>query len=167
MSSTSGGRSDGAIGGSIAEPLTVLAELKHQGLIRHLGLSNVSPDQLAEAQAITEIVCVQNFYNVAHREDDGFIDDLARQGIAYVPFFPLGGFTPLQSSELDAAAAALRSYSDAGRARMAAASLAQHPADSWNLFRGASARESQSRNNATSIGNDCRLDLIGGDPGQR
>jgi pyridoxine 4-dehydrogenase len=94
--------------GSIEEPLTVLAELKRQGLIRHLGLSNVSPDQLAEAQAITEIVCVQNFYNVAHRHDDGFIDDLARRGVAYVPFFPLGGFTPLQSSALDAAAVALQ-----------------------------------------------------------
>jgi aryl-alcohol dehydrogenase-like predicted oxidoreductase len=94
--------------GSIEEPLTVLAELKRQGLIRHLGLSNVSPAQLAEAQAITEIVCVQNFYNVAQRQDDGFIDDLARQGVAYVPFFPLGGFTPLQSSTLDAAAAALQ-----------------------------------------------------------
>jgi pyridoxine 4-dehydrogenase len=94
--------------GSIEEPLTVLAELKQQGLIRHLGLSNVSPKQLAEAQAITEIVCVQNMYNVAHRNDDGFIRDLAAQGIAYVPFFPLGGFTPLQSSKLDAAAAALQ-----------------------------------------------------------
>jgi pyridoxine 4-dehydrogenase len=93
--------------GSIEEPLTVLAELKRQGLVRHLGLSNVSPEQLAEAQAITEIVCVQNLYNVAHRIDDGFIDDLARQGIAYVPFFPLGGFTPLHSSVLDAAAASL------------------------------------------------------------
>ena len=94
--------------GSIEEPLTVLAELKRQGLIRHLGLSNVSPQQFAEAQRITEIVCVQNFYNVAHRTDDGFIDDLAKQGIAYVPFFPLGGFTPLQSSALDTAAASLR-----------------------------------------------------------
>ena len=93
--------------GSIEEPLTVLAELKNQGLIRHLGLSNVSPEQLTEAQAITEIVCVQNFYNVAHRNDDGFIDDLAEQGIAYVPFFPLGGFTPLQSSTLRVAAASL------------------------------------------------------------
>ena len=95
--------------GSIEEPLTVLAELKRQGLIRHLGLSNVSPEQLAEAQTISEIVCVQNLYNVAHRNDDGFIDDLAEQGIAYVPFFPLGGFTPLQSSALDAAAASLES----------------------------------------------------------
>lgn len=93
--------------GSIEEPLTVLAELKQQGLIRHLGLSNVSPEQLAEAQAITEIVCVQNMYNVAQRSDDGFIRGLAAQGIAYVPFFPLGGFTPLQSSKLDAAAKAL------------------------------------------------------------
>ena len=94
--------------GSIEEPLTVLAELKRQGLIRHLGLSNVSPRQFAEAQAITGIVCVQNFYNVAQRQDDAFIDDLARRGVAYVPFFPLGGFTPLQSSTLDAAAAALQ-----------------------------------------------------------
>jgi len=93
---------------SIEEPLTVLAELKRQGLIRHIGLSNITPMQLAEARTITEIVCVQNFYNVAHRNDDAFIDDLAAQGIAYVPFFPLGGFTPLQSSSLDAAAASLR-----------------------------------------------------------
>ncbi len=93
--------------GSIAEPLTALAELKRQGLIRHLGLSNVTPEQLAEGQAITEIVGVQNFYNVANRKDDDFIDDLAKQGIAYVPFFPLGGFTPLQSSVLDAAGKSL------------------------------------------------------------
>jgi pyridoxine 4-dehydrogenase len=92
---------------SIKEPLTVLAELKRQGLIRHIGLSNISPKQLAEAQTITDIVCVQNFYNVAHRNDDAFIDDLTAQAIAYVPFFPLGGFTPLQSSALDAAAASL------------------------------------------------------------
>jgi aryl-alcohol dehydrogenase-like predicted oxidoreductase len=95
--------------GSIEEPLTALAELKRQGLIRHLGLSNVSPGQLAEAQRITEIVCVQNFYNVAQRNDDRFVKDLAEQGIAYVPFFPLGGFNPLQSAHLDAAAAALQS----------------------------------------------------------
>ena len=93
---------------SIEEPLTVLAELKLQGLIRHIGLSNITSKQLVEARTITEIVCVQNFYNVAHRNDDAFIDDLAAQGIAYVPFFPLGGFTPLQSSSLDAAAASLR-----------------------------------------------------------
>jgi pyridoxine 4-dehydrogenase len=94
--------------GSIEEPLTVLAELKRQGLIRHIGVSNVSPSQLAEAQTITEIVCVQNFYNLAHRNDDGFIGELAAKGIAYVPFFPLGGFTPLQSSVLDRVAAALQ-----------------------------------------------------------
>lgn len=94
--------------GSIEEPLTVLAELKSQGLIRHLGLSNVTRGQLAEAQRITEIVCVQNFYNVANRQDDPFIDDLARKGIAYVPFFPLGGFSPLQSSTLDEAALSVR-----------------------------------------------------------
>ena len=86
--------------GSIAEPVTVLADLKREGLIRHIGLSNVTAAQLAEAQAITEIVCVQNNYNLAHRHDDALIDDLAMQGIAYVPFFPLGGFTPLQSSTL-------------------------------------------------------------------
>src|SRR6202161_3467755 len=93
---------------AIEEPLTVLAELKRQRLIRHIGLSNITPKQLSEAQTITEIVCVQNFYNVARRNDDAFIDDLTAQGIAYVPFFPLGGFTPLQSSALDAAAASLR-----------------------------------------------------------
>jgi pyridoxine 4-dehydrogenase len=93
--------------GSIQVPLTVLAELKRQGLIRHIGLSNVTPKQLAEAQTITEIVCVQNFYNVAQRKDDSFIDALAQQGIPYVPFFPLGGFTPLQSSALDRVAASL------------------------------------------------------------
>ena len=100
---------DEQLSGKSAHPgLATLADLQRQGLIRHLGLSNVSPKQLTEAQAITEIVCVQNFYNVAHRNDDGFIDDLAEQGIAYVPFFPLGGFTPLQSSKLDAAAASLQ-----------------------------------------------------------
>lgn len=93
---------------SLVEPLSILADLKKQGLIRHLGLSNVTPTQLAEAQTITEIVCVQNLYNVAHRNDDAFIDDLARQHIAYVPFFPLGGFNPLQSGALDAVAASLR-----------------------------------------------------------
>jgi pyridoxine 4-dehydrogenase len=95
--------------GSIEEPLTVLAGLKRQGLIRHLGLSNVTPKQLAEGLKITEIVCVQNLYNVANRNDDDFIDDLAKQGIAYVPFFPLGGFTPLQSSTLNAVAASVES----------------------------------------------------------
>ena len=95
--------------GSIEEPLTVLAELQRQGLILHIGLSNVTPKQLAEAQRITKIVCVQNFYNVAQRNDDSFIEELAKQGIAYVPFFPLGGFSPLQSSKLDTVAASLQS----------------------------------------------------------
>ena len=93
--------------GSIEEPLSVLAELQHQGLIRHLGLSNVTPRQLAEAQKISKIVCVQNSFNIAQRDDDAFVDELAAQGVAYVPFFPLGGFTPLQSSELDAVAASV------------------------------------------------------------
>ncbi len=93
--------------GSIAEQVTVLADLQRQGLIRHIGLSNVTAAQVAEAQAITEIVCVQNYYNLAHRQDDALIDDLARRGIAYVPFFPLGGFTPLQSSTLSDVAARL------------------------------------------------------------
>ncbi|MCX6048304.1 MAG: aldo/keto reductase family oxidoreductase [Chloroflexi bacterium] len=90
--------------GSIAEQVTALADLQRQGLIRHIGLSNVTAAQMAEAQAITDIVCVQNNYNLAHRHDDALIDDLAQQGIAYVPFFPLGGFTPLQSSTLSSVA---------------------------------------------------------------
>ena len=94
--------------GSIAGPLSVLVELKRQGLIRHIGLSNVTPRQFQEAQKTTEIVCVQNFYNLAHRHDEAFIDALAQQGIAYVPFFPLGGFTPLQSSVLDRVAASMQ-----------------------------------------------------------
>ena len=93
--------------GSIAEQVTVLADLRRKGLIRHIGLSNVTAAQVAEAQAITDIVCVQNNYNVVYRQDDSLIDDLARQGIAYVPFFPLGGFTPLQSSTLSDAAGRL------------------------------------------------------------
>src|SRR6202045_2869654 len=93
--------------GSIEEPLTVLAELQRQGLVRNIGLSNVTPRQLQESQRITEIVCVQNFYNLVHRNDDAFVDALAKQGIAYIPFFPLGGFTPLQSSELDRVAASV------------------------------------------------------------
>ena len=86
--------------GSLEAPVTVLADLQRQGLVRHIGLSNVNAAQIAEARRICEIVCVQNYYNVAHRDDDDLIDDLARDGVAYVPFFPLGGFTPLQSSTL-------------------------------------------------------------------
>jgi pyridoxine 4-dehydrogenase len=86
--------------GSLEAPLSVLADLKRKGLVRHIGLSNVTAAQVEEARRITPIVCVQNSYNLAHRRDDALIDDLARQGIAYVPFFPIGGFTPLQSSTL-------------------------------------------------------------------
>jgi pyridoxine 4-dehydrogenase len=93
--------------GSIEAPLTVLAELQQKDLVRHIGLSNVTPAQIAEARQIAPIVCVQNNYNLAHRTDDAFIADLARDGVAYVPFFPLGGFTPLQSATLSDVAARL------------------------------------------------------------
>ncbi|MBB3288660.1 MULTISPECIES: aldo/keto reductase family oxidoreductase [Rhizobium] len=93
--------------GSIEAPLTILADLKRQGLVRHIGLSNVTANQIAEGRRITEIVCVQNQYNLAHRADDALIDTLAREGTAYVPFFPLGGFSPLQSSALSDVAARL------------------------------------------------------------
>ena len=93
--------------GPIAEPFTVLAQLRQEGLIKHLGLSTVNAEQIAEAQSIAPIVCVQNFYNIANRDDDDLIDSLAAQGIAYVPYFPLGGFSPLQSEVLSAVAARL------------------------------------------------------------
>ena len=93
--------------GSIAEPFTALAQLQQEGLIKHLGVSTVSAEQIAEAQSIAPIVCVQNFYNLANRVDDDLIDSLAAQGIAYVPYFPLGGFSPLQSEELASVATRL------------------------------------------------------------
>jgi aryl-alcohol dehydrogenase-like predicted oxidoreductase len=93
--------------GSIAEQIGALAELRNMGLVRNIGLSNVTAAQVAEARAITDVVCVQNHFNLAHRHDDALIADLARQGIAYVPFFPLGGFTPLESSTLAAVAGRL------------------------------------------------------------
>jgi pyridoxine 4-dehydrogenase len=93
--------------GSIAEPFSVLAEMQEEGLIKHLGVSTVSAEQIAEAQSIAPVVCVQNFYNIAHRQDDSLIDSLAEQGIAYVPYFPLGGFSPLQSDTLSSVAARL------------------------------------------------------------
>ena len=93
--------------GSIEEPLSVLADLQREGLVCHIGLSNVTPAQIAEARAMVDIVCVQNQYNIAHRNDDALIDELARDGIAYVPFFPLGGFSPLQSETLNGVAARL------------------------------------------------------------
>jgi pyridoxine 4-dehydrogenase len=101
------GRTHGPAEGSIEAPLTALAELQRRQLIRHIGLSNVTPTQIEEGRRICEIVCVQNHYNLAHRTDDALIDALARDGIAYVPFFPLGGFTPLQSSILSEVAADL------------------------------------------------------------
>jgi pyridoxine 4-dehydrogenase len=102
-----GGGDHGPAEGSIAEQVGALADLQREGLIRHIGLSTVTPTQIREAQAICPIACVQNHYNLAHREDDAMIDDLAAQGIAYVPYFPLGGFTPLQSDALSNAAAKL------------------------------------------------------------
>ncbi len=93
--------------GSIAEPFTVLAQLQQEGLIKHLGLSTVSSEQIAEAQTIAPIVCVQNLYNIVHRGDDDLLDSLAAQGIAYVPYFPLGGFSPLQSDKLNTVASGL------------------------------------------------------------
>jgi pyridoxine 4-dehydrogenase len=93
---------------SIAEPLSVLAKLQQEGLIQHIGLSTISKKQVEEARSIAKIVCVQNYYNVAHREDDDFLDYLNTEGVGYVPYFPLGGFTPLQSSTLDEAAASLK-----------------------------------------------------------
>ncbi len=102
-----GGEGHGPSEGSIEQPLTALAELQRRGLIRHLGLSNATPTQVAQGRSIAEIVCVQNQYNLAHREDDALVDALAADGIAYVPFFPLGGFTPLQSTVLSEVAAEL------------------------------------------------------------
>jgi pyridoxine 4-dehydrogenase len=101
------GAVEGPEPGSIAEQFGALAELREQGLIRHLGLSTVNAEQLAEAQSIAPVVCVQNLYNIARREDDDFVDDTARQGIAFVPYFPLGGFSPLQSRSLDGVAESL------------------------------------------------------------
>jgi aryl-alcohol dehydrogenase-like predicted oxidoreductase len=93
--------------GSIAEPFTTLAEMQQEGLIKHLGLSTVTAEQIEQAQSIAPIVCVQNFYNIANRTDDALIDHLAKQGIAYVPYFPLGGFSPIQSDELASVARSL------------------------------------------------------------
>ncbi|MCS7475834.1 aldo/keto reductase family oxidoreductase [Umezawaea endophytica] len=103
------GDATGPLAGSLAEPFEALVELQRQGLIRHLGVSNATAEQVAEARTIAPIACVQNRYNLAHREDDALVDELAGLGIAYVPFFPLGGFSPLQSSALSAVAARLGS----------------------------------------------------------
>jgi aryl-alcohol dehydrogenase-like predicted oxidoreductase len=151
---------------SIEEPLTVLADLKRQGLIDSIGLSNVSAKQLEEAGKITEIVCVQNLYNLAQRNDDGFIDELARRGVAFVPFFPLGGFTPLQSSVLDGVAASLQ----ATPMQVALAWLLQRSPNIL-LIPGTSSVEHLRENlNAAKIqlppGVIADLDSIGGVPGQ-
>jgi pyridoxine 4-dehydrogenase len=111
--------------GSIAESFRVLAEMQQEGLIKHLGVSNVSAEQVAEAQSIAPVVCVQNFYNIANRQDDSLIDSLVEQGIAYVPFFPLGGFTPLQSDTLSSVAGRL----DASPMAVALAWLLQRSAN--------------------------------------
>ena len=138
--------------GSLAEQVTVLADLGRQGLIRYIGLSNVTAAQVAEAQAITDIVCVQNSYNLAHRHDDAFIDELARKGIAYVPFFPLGGFTPLQSSTLSDVASRIRRHAHAGRPRVAAAPIAQPLVDPGTSSRRPPPREPGRRGTHTVAG---------------
>jgi len=124
------GRSEG----SIENPLSVLAELKKQGLIQHIGLSNVTPRQIAEAQSISEIVCVQNFYNIAHRNDDGFIDSLAEKKIAYVPFSPLEGCYSTTIVSARCSSSSTRGHADAGCAGLASTACAQHPADPRNIF---------------------------------
>ena len=101
------GKDGGPNTDSIETPFAAMLDLQRQGLVRHIGLSNASPEQVAEARAMGQVACVQNLYNLAHRDDDAFVDDLARDGIAYVPFFPLGGFSPLQSDKLSAVADAL------------------------------------------------------------
>jgi aryl-alcohol dehydrogenase-like predicted oxidoreductase len=103
------GAPEAPVPGSLEEPFTALAELQQEGLIKHLGVSTVTAEQVAQAQSIAPIVCVQNLYNLAHRVDDDLVDSLAGQGIAYVPYFPLGGFTPLQSDRVSAVAARLDS----------------------------------------------------------
>ena len=127
--------------GPLEKELAVLIELKREGLVRHIGLSNVTARQVEEARALTDIVCVQNHYNLAHRGDDALIDTLAKQGIAYVPFFPLGGFAPLQSSALSDVAKELDATPLAGGARVAPTPRAEHPAHPRHLVGGALARE--------------------------
>ncbi len=123
------GDGHGPAEGSIEASLTVLAEMQQQGLVKHIGLSNVTPTQVAEARKIAEIVCVQNEYNIAHRADDAMIDALAHDGIAYVPFFPLGGFTPLQSSTLSDVAASTGCNTHAGGAGVAVTTFTEYFAD--------------------------------------
>ncbi len=128
------GDGHGPAEGSIEASLTVLAEMQQQGLVKHIGLSNVTPTQVAEARKIAEIVCVQNEYNIAHRADDAMIDALAHDGIAYVPFFPLGGFTPLQSSTLSDVAASPGCNTHAGGAGVAVTTFTEYFADPVDVF---------------------------------
>ena len=123
---------------SIAEPLTVLADLQAKGLIRHIGLSNISQRQFVEAQAIAKIVCVQNHYNLAHRHDEAFIDTLAAQGIAYVPFFPLGRLSPPPIPAAGCGGGFIGRHDPSGGAGLAAAALAQHPDHRRHILRRAS-----------------------------
>jgi aryl-alcohol dehydrogenase-like predicted oxidoreductase len=150
--------------GSIEAPMTALAELRQKGLVRHIGLSNVTPTQIAEARRIAPIVCVQNYYNLAHRADDALLADLARDGIAYVPFFPLGGFAPLQSATLSDVAARLRATpmpcdAHAGCAGLASAAVAQYSSDPGNIFPPACSREPSGCKTAASCRSDCRSQL--------
>ncbi len=131
--------------GSLAEPFTTLAEMQQEGLIKHLGISTVTAEQIAEAQSIASIVCVQNFYNIAHRVDDALVDSLAEQGIAYVPYFPLGGFTPLQSSALDIRCIAAGGEPHGRRACVATATLPQPAAHPRHLIGRAPSRERRRR----------------------
>ena len=125
--------------GSIEAPLAVLLGLQRQGLVRHIGLSNATPAQIAQGRAMAAIVCVQNQYNIAHRKDEAVIGGLAQDGVAYVPFFPLGGFTPLQSTALSDVAGGARGDADAGGARLAVAAGAERAADPGHVVLGAPA----------------------------
>ena len=129
--------------GSIEAPLAVLAELRERGLVRHIGLSNVTPAQIAEGQRICEIVCVQNHYNLAHRTDDSLIDDLAGEGVAYVPYFPLGGIHPFAIVHIVRCRGPPRRDAHAGGARLVASSRAQHPFDSRDVVSPALAGKSR------------------------
>ncbi len=120
--------------GSLEEPLTTLAELREKGLIRHIGLSNVTRKQIEDARKMVPIVCVQNAYNVVHRADDPLIDELEKAGIAYVPFFPLGGFNLLQSSALSEVAASPERHADASCSRLVATAFLEYTADSGHLI---------------------------------
>ncbi len=131
--------------GSIAEPLAALASMQREGLVQHIGLSNVSPQQYEEGRKVANIVCVQNHYNVARREDDAFIDQLETAGVAYVPFFPLGGFSPVQSALLDNAASFAEANTPCHRPGVAATTRLKYPADSGDIVSRTPERKCRSR----------------------